>query len=65
MTLNPFMGDYLDMANSSRTAPNENYARELMQLFSVGLTKLNLDGTPQRDAAGAIIPATPPRTSRM
>ncbi len=53
VTLNPYMGDYLDMANSSKAAPNENYARELMQLFSIGVTKLNMDGTPQRDSSGA------------
>lgn len=57
VTLNPYMGDYLDMANSAKAAPNENYARELMQLFSVGLAKLNPDGAPQRDAANAIIPS--------
>lgn len=36
-------------------APNENYARELMQLFSIGVTKLNPDGTPQRDGRGRIL----------
>ena len=55
VTLNPYMGDYLDMANSSRTAPNENYARELMQLFSMGVDRLNMDGTPARDAQGALV----------
>ena len=50
VTLNPAMGAYLNMlqndkANPSRgTLPNENYARELMQLFSIGLYDLNLDG---------------------
>ncbi len=47
MTLNPGMGVYLDMAVSTRTNPNENYAREILQLFSVGLYKLNTDGTVQ------------------
>lgn len=56
VTLNPFMGDYLDMADSNRTSPNENYARELMQLFSIGTVMLNPDGTPQTDNAGAAIP---------
>ena len=55
VTLNPYMGDYLDMANSSKSAPNENYARELMQLFSMGVDRLNMDGTPVRDAAGAML----------
>ena len=55
-TLNAYMGDYLDMANSSRTAPNENYARELMELFSTGVDKLNPDGTAITDASGATTP---------
>ncbi len=45
MTLSPTMGDYLSMSQSSRLNPNENYAREIMQLFSVGLFMLNQDGT--------------------
>lgn len=45
MTLHPTMGEYLDMVRSTRNSPNENYARELMQLFSVGLFKLNQNGT--------------------
>lgn len=58
ITLNPAMGRYLDMlrndkANAARTRiPNENYARELMQLFSIGLYRLNLDGSLTLDAAG-------------
>ena len=50
MTLHPTMGDYLNMRESTRTAPNENYAREVAQLFSIGLFMLNQDGTLQRDA---------------
>src|SRR6185369_4141457 len=52
MTLNPAMGFFLDMVNNDKantrknTVANENYAREVMQLFSVGLTQLNQDGTP-------------------
>ena len=53
VTLNPYMGDYLDLADSNRTAPSENYARELMQLFSLGVNQLEADGTIKRDAAGA------------
>ncbi|MCP5196938.1 MAG: DUF1800 family protein [Gammaproteobacteria bacterium] len=45
------MGKYLDLANSNKPNPgsgaNENYARELMQLFTIGLTLLNLDGSSQ------------------
>lgn len=58
ITLNPAMGRYLDMlrndkANASRTRlPNENYARELMQLFSIGLYQLNLDGSLTLGAGG-------------
>jgi uncharacterized protein (DUF1800 family) len=62
ITLSPNMGDYLDMANNNKanaaagTAPNENYAREILQLFSIGLYKLNPDGTVVRDAAGKALP---------
>jgi uncharacterized protein (DUF1800 family) len=54
------MGKYLDLANSNKPGPgggaNENYARELMQLFTIGLYKLNPDGSPQLDAQGRPIP---------
>ncbi|HEY0407383.1 MAG TPA: DUF1800 domain-containing protein [Pyrinomonadaceae bacterium] len=56
ITLNPAMGNYLDMLGNNKSGPNENYAREILQLFSVGLDKLNLDGTPQQDAQGNRIP---------
>lgn len=56
MTLNPAMGGYLDMAISTRNNPNENYARELMQLFTVGLFLLNQDGTLKLDAGNNPIP---------
>ena len=46
MTLNPAMGNYLDMVRSTRFNPNENYPREILQLFTVGLDMLNQDGTP-------------------
>jgi uncharacterized protein (DUF1800 family) len=36
MTLNPAMGHYLNMVGNSKVQPNENYAREVLQLFSVG-----------------------------
>jgi uncharacterized protein (DUF1800 family) len=57
VTLNGYMGDYLDMADSNKAQPNENYAREFMQLFSVGTVLLNSDGTPQLDSTGAPTPA--------
>ncbi|URW76028.1 DUF1800 domain-containing protein [Sphingomonas donggukensis] len=56
VTLSGYMGDYLDMADSNRTAPSENYARELLQLFSIGPDQLNMDGTRRLDATGAAIP---------
>ena len=52
ITLSPAMGEFLDMRLSTRTNPNENFAREVLQLFSIGTDVLNLDGTPQRDAQG-------------
>ena len=56
MTLSPAMGEYLDMVRSTKTNPNENYPRELLQLFSVGLYKLNQDGTLALDGQGNRIP---------
>jgi uncharacterized protein (DUF1800 family) len=47
MTLNPAMGDYLDMVRSTKNNPNENYPREILQLFTIGLYMLNQDGTVQ------------------
>src|SRR5580658_9394090 len=55
VTLSPAMGRYLNMANNNKANPakntsaNENYARESMQLFTLGLTELNSDGTPVLD----------------
>jgi len=46
---------YLNDAGVS-VYPDENYAREIMQLFSIGLNELNLDGTPKRDSNGNLIP---------
>ncbi|TNF57493.1 MAG: DUF1800 family protein [Burkholderiales bacterium] len=45
VTLSPVMGDYLNNANNDPVAPNENFARELLQLFSVGTCELNQDGS--------------------
>lgn len=52
VTLNPAMGHYLDMVRSTKLNPNENYPREILQLFSIGLYKLNQDGTLQLDNNG-------------
>ncbi len=57
ITLNPSMGEYLDMRLSRRTDPNENWAREVLQLFSIGVHELNIDGTPELDAQGMPIPS--------
>ena len=56
ITLNPAMGEYLNMRGNTRTNPNENYAREILQLFSVGLDELNPDGTPVLDSEGRRVP---------
>lgn len=62
VTLSPVMGNYLDMVNNDKpnpatgTSANENYAREVLQLFSIGLEQLNPDGTKQLDGSGNPIP---------
>jgi uncharacterized protein (DUF1800 family) len=53
VTLNAAMGHFLNNDQNEASRPNENYARELMQLFSVGLVMLNPDGSTLRDARGA------------
>jgi len=61
VTLSPAMGNYLDMVNNQKpnlvtgVQPNENYARELLQLFSIGTVDLRLDGTPLPDATGKAV----------
>jgi uncharacterized protein (DUF1800 family) len=61
MTLSPNMGSFLNMLNSpappAGQIANENYGRELMQLFTMGPDLLNEDGTPQTDSNGNTIPA--------
>lgn len=62
VTLSPVMGEYLSMLRNRKPdlekniRPDENYAREFMQLFTVGLVELNLDGTPKLDSQGNTIP---------
>ncbi|MDH5264217.1 MAG: DUF1800 family protein, partial [Betaproteobacteria bacterium] len=62
VTLHPAMGYYLNMIGSKKedpakgTHPNENYAREVMQLFSIGLYKLNPDGSRMLGGGGQPIP---------
>jgi uncharacterized protein (DUF1800 family) len=47
VALSPVMGDFLNNANNDKAAPNENFARELLQLFSIGTCQLNADGSLQ------------------
>jgi uncharacterized protein (DUF1800 family) len=62
VTLAPAMGVYLSMRGNQKAdparglRPDENYAREILQLFSIGLWQLQEDGTFRRDADGARIP---------
>lgn len=56
VTLNEAMGEYLNMNTSTKFNPNENYGREVLQLFSIGLYKLNIDGTVQVDGQGIPVP---------
>jgi uncharacterized protein (DUF1800 family) len=57
VTLNPAMGEFLNMDTSTKYDPNENYAREIMQLFSIGTELLNLDGSTQNDGGGKPLPS--------
>ena len=60
VTLNPMMGQWLAMQGNDKgnatTDPDENYAREVMQLFTIGLYQLNDDGTQKLDGTGKPIP---------
>jgi len=64
ITYHPAMGVYLtymnnhatDTTGTKKVFPDENYAREIMQLFSIGLYELNDDGTEKKDAQGNSIP---------
>jgi uncharacterized protein (DUF1800 family) len=64
VTLSPAMGGYLNMLNSAKPGvingvpqiANENYGRENMQLFTIGLDMLNQDGSLQLDGNGNAIP---------
>ncbi|HFD11562.1 MAG TPA: DUF1800 family protein, partial [Crenotrichaceae bacterium] len=58
VTLHPMMGRYLSMLRNEKANaelnfhPDENYAREIMQLFTIGVHELNIDGTLVLDARG-------------
>jgi uncharacterized protein (DUF1800 family) len=55
VTINPIMASFLSLRGSQpfsdrfNTSPDENYAREVMQLFTIGLTELNINGTEKLD----------------
>jgi len=58
VTYSPAMGEWLTYRGNRKGDPNkgrmpdENYAREILQLFSIGLVELNMDGSPKLDAQG-------------
>lgn len=62
VTLHPAMGVYLNMLGNQKPdatlniRPDENYAREALQLFTIGLVELNLDGTVKQDGQGQPVP---------
>lgn len=64
ITYHPSMAVYLtfmnnhatDFNNGNQVYPDENYAREIMQLFSIGLYELNIDGTEKKDVNNKSIP---------
>ena len=62
VTMHPAMGFYLSHVNNPKADPatnrfpDENYAREVMQLFSIGLYELNNNGTRKKDTNGNFIP---------
>jgi len=63
ITRHPSMGVYLTYIHNPKTDtvannfPDENYAREIMQLFTIGLHELNNNGTPKLDNQGKLIPS--------
>lgn len=62
VTLHPAMGRYLDMLRNDKPSltagriPNENYAREILQLFSLGLNRMHPDGSLILNSHGLPIP---------
>jgi len=49
--------NFNDGSDPVHNPPNENFARELMQLFTIGPYQLNIDGTPKTDASGVPVPS--------
>lgn len=70
VTKHPAMGNYLSMIQNRKADaslnihPDENYAREVLQLFSIGLNQLNADGTRQLDGNGQPLPTYDQTTVR-
>ena len=68
ITLHPAMGDFLSMSRNQKSneegtiRPDENYAREHLQLFSIGVHELNIDGTEKLDANNEAIPTYDQKT---
>lgn len=72
VTLNPVMGTYLSSLRNAKAtydhngqllaSPDENYAREVMQLFTIGLNQLQPDGSLKVDALGLPIPTYDQKT---
>jgi len=62
VSTHPAMGKYLSHIQNEKEdpttgrLPDENYAREVMQLFSIGLWELNEDGSRRKDSSGKDIP---------
>src|SRR5258708_1408156 len=69
VSISPSMGKYLDLANSMKPGlaggANENYPRELMQLFTIGLWQLNPDGSQVMDGSGNPVPTYDQETVRQ
>ena len=67
VTLHPMMGIYLTSLGNQKEdpvtgkQPDENYAREVMQLMSIGLYKMNADGSAVLDSSGALVPTYTPQ----
>lgn len=68
VTIHPAMGDFLSLTRNQKEnikegiRPDENYAREVLQLFTIGVHELNIDGTEKLDANAEPIPTYDQKT---